>query len=156
MTPKDVEILQSGLRRSRHKLTKPRQAVLDAIVEAETHLSPAEVYQRAKQKYPRLGLTTVYRTLDILIDLGYVQRVHGEGGCHSYAAALRRHSHHLLCSHCGRTQEFACSSLEPLVEALQSTTGYDIQGHILEMIGVCPACRALRDEADATAEGQSD
>ncbi len=153
MAAKDVQILQSGLRRSRRKLTKPRQAVLGAIVEADTHLSPAEVYRRAKAKYPRLGLTTVYRTLDLLIDLGLVQRVHGEGGCHSYAAALRRHSHHLLCSCCGRTEEFACCSLDPLVETLQSATGYHIEGHILEMIGICPACHALEGEAGAGTEG---
>jgi Fur family ferric uptake transcriptional regulator len=143
----DVRILQRGLRRSQRKLTRPRQAVLDTIAEAEEHLSPAEVYRRAKVKYPRLGLTTVYRTLDLLADLGYVQRVHGEGGCRTYAAALRQHGHHLLCSACGRTVEFACGSLDSLVDTLQARTGYQIHGHILEMIGLCPNCRACEDDA---------
>ena len=144
MAARDAQIMHSGLRRSRHKLTRPRQAVLDTIAEAEGHLSPAEVYARAKERYPRLGLTTVYRTLELLVDLGYVQRVHGEGGCHSYAAVLCQHSHHLLCSSCGRTVEFPCGSL---VEALQARTGYRIEGHILEMIGLCPRCREQESDA---------
>lgn len=152
MQAKDVLILQAGLRRSQRKLTRPRQAVLDTIVEAQTHLSPAEVYRRAKARYPRLGLTTVYRTLDLLVSLGYVQRVHGEGGCHNYVAALHQHSHHLLCSCCGRTEEFACGSMDPLVEALQAQTGFRIHRHILEMIGVCPECRAGESEGSAGGE----
>ncbi len=139
--------MHSGLRRSRRRLTQPRQAVLDTIAEAEGLLSPAEVYRQAKARYPRLGLTTVYRTLELLVALGYVQRVHGEGGCHSYAAVLGQHSHHLLCSCCGRTEEFPCGSLDPLVEALQASTGYRIEGHILEMIGLCPHCREQESHA---------
>ncbi|HOQ97770.1 MAG TPA: Fur family transcriptional regulator [Anaerolineae bacterium] len=146
MATTDVQMLQDGLRRGRRKLTRPRQAVLDTIAEADTCLSPAEVYRRAKARYPRLGLTTVYRTLELLADLGYLQRVHGDGGCHSYAAVQRHHSHHLLCSCCGRTEEFACGSLDPLVEALQATTGFHIEGHILEMIGVCPSCRERKGQ----------
>lgn len=141
MASDSARAFEIGLRRGHRKLTRPRQAVLDVIAEAQEHLTPGEVYRRAKERYPRLGLTTVYRTLDLLVDLGFVQRVHAEAGCHSYAAALRQHSHHLLCSCCGRTEEFACGSLDPLVEALQARTGYHIQGHILEMIGLCPRCR---------------
>lgn len=149
MATTDLQMmLHSGLRRNRYKLTRPRQAVLDTIAEAEGHLSPAEVYRRAKARHPRLGLTTVYRTLELLVDLGYVQRVHGEGGCHSYAAVLCPHSHHLLCSSCGRAQEFPCGNLDPLVQTLEESTGYQIRGHILEMIGLCPHCRAQEQEDD--------
>ncbi len=154
MTARDAETLHHGLRRSHYKLTRPRQAVLDTIAEAEGHLSPAEVYRQAKARYPRLGLTTVYRTLELLVDLGYVQRVHGEGGCHSYAAVLAQHSHHLLCSVCGRTEEFPCGDLDPLVESLQESTGYQIRGHLLEMIGLCPRCRA-QEQGDGRDGGAS-
>ncbi len=142
----DAHILQAGLRRSRLKLTRPRRAVLEVVAAAEQHLTPTEVYQRAKAHYPKLGLTTVYRTLDILTRLGYVQRVHGEDSCHSYVAMARPHGHHLLCSSCGETLEFTDCDLEPLVGVLEARTGYEIERHILQMIGLCPACQAQAGE----------
>lgn len=137
----DAPDLQAGLRQSRHKLTRPRRAVLEVVAAAEQHLTPAEVYERAKAKYPKLGLTTVYRTLEILVRLGYVQRVHCEDGCRSYVTKARPHGHHLLCSYCGETREFTDCDLEPLAGSLQAKTGYEIEQHILQMIGRCPACQ---------------
>lgn len=134
--------LQAGLRRSRHKLTRPRRAVLEVIAEAEEHLTPAEVHCRAQRKHPQLGLTTVYRTLDLLVELGCVRRVHDGNGCNSYVAAGRPHGHSLLCSCCGQTQEFTDCDLGTLVATLQERTGYEIDDHILQLIGRCPACRA--------------
>ncbi len=137
-----VHALRSSLRQSQRKLTRPRQAVLDVLAQSAQHLTPAEVYRRAKVCYPKLGLTTVYRTLDLLVELGYIERVHVEGGCHSYVAKVRPHGHHLVCSCCGRAEEFAECDLEFLVQALQARTGYQVEGHILEIFGRCPACQA--------------
>ncbi len=133
--------LRLGLRQSHRKLTRPRRAVLDIIANANHHLTPAEVYYKAKSKNPRLGLTSVYRTLDLLVKLGYIQRIHLEEGCHSYAAVVREHGHHLVCSNCGRAEEFADCDLEPLIKSLQKKTGYQVQVHMLELMGRCPSCR---------------
>lgn len=141
MATNGTQVFQVGLRRSQHKLTRPRQAVLDVIAAAQEHLTPAEVFRRARERYPKIGLTTVYRTLDLLVELGCVQRVHGENGCHSYVAAMQPHGHHLLCSHCGRMEAFADCDLRPLVEALEVRTGYRIEAHILQLVGCCPSCQ---------------
>ena len=133
--------LQVGLRQNHRKLTRSRQVVLDIITQATHHLTPAEVYRKAKAKYPQIGLTTVYRTLDLLVELGYIQRIHLEEGCHSYAATARQHGHHLVCSTCGRAEEFADCDLDTLVQALQARTGYAIDVHVLELMGRCPACQ---------------
>ena len=137
----DSALIQSELRQKRRKLTRPRRAVLDVIARSQRHLTPAEVYHKAKAKYPKLGLTTVYRTLDLLVELGYIQRIHLEQGCHSYAATAREHGHHLVCSECGRAEEFADCDLEPLMQALRAKTGYEIDVHMLELMGRCPMCR---------------
>ncbi len=136
------DALREGLRENKYKLTRPRRAVLDIIAQADHHLTPAEVYARAKSKYPHLGLTTVYRTLDLLVELGYIQRVHLDEGCHSYAPAAQSHGHQLICSTCGRTEEFADCDLDPLIQTLQSKTGYRIDVHVLELVGYCPACQS--------------
>jgi Fur family ferric uptake transcriptional regulator len=132
---------QTGLREHRRKLTRGRQAILDIITQANRHLTPTEIYRKAKAKYPHLGLTTVYRTLDLLVELGYVQRVHLEESCHSYLIATRAHGHHLVCSSCGRAEEFAECDVDALVRALEARTGYAIDVHMLELMGKCPNCQ---------------
>ncbi len=133
--------LQDDLREHHHKLTKPRRAVLDIVARSEQHLTPAEIFRKAKAKYPRIGLTTVYRTLDLLVELGAIQRIHLTAGCHSYATAARAHGHHLVCRACGRAEAFADCDLDPLMKALQSKTGYAIDLHMLELMGLCPGCK---------------
>jgi Fur family ferric uptake transcriptional regulator len=141
MLSQHVEALRQGLRENKYKLTRPRQTVLDIVANADHHLTAAEVYQKAKSRYSQLGFTTVYRTLDLLVELGYLQRIHLEEGCHSYAPAAQVHGHQLVCSNCGRTQEFADCDLEPLIQSLQAKTGYKINVHMLELMGRCPACQ---------------
>jgi Fur family ferric uptake transcriptional regulator len=131
---------RSGLRENHHKLTRPRRIVLEVIAQADHHLTPAEVYRKARAKNPRLGLTSVYRTLDLLVKLGYIQRIHLEEGCHSYAPTAREHGHHLVCCECGRAEEFQACDLEPLIKSLQKKTGYQVKLHMLELMGLCPAC----------------
>lgn len=134
--------VRAGLRQNNRKLTRPRQVVLDIVTQANQHLTPAEVYRKAKSKYPHLGLTTVYRTLDLLVELGYIQRIHLDEGCHSYASIARPHGHHLVCSSCGRAVEFANCDLEPLIKTLRTKTGYAIDVHVLELMGRCPSCQS--------------
>ena len=133
---------QTGLHQNHRRLTRPRQIVLEAINNASRHLTPAEIYERARAKYPRLGLATVYRSLDLLVELGYIQRIHLEQGCHSYAPIEQQHGHHLVCSRCGRTEEFADCDLEPLIQVLRAKTGYAIDVHMLELMGQCPSCQS--------------
>ncbi len=134
-------MLQTDLHQNHRRLTLPRQVVLQVIRRASRHLTPAEIYSRAKVRHSPLGLATVYRSLDLLVELGYVQRIHLEQGCHSYAPSERQHGHHLVCSNCGRAEEFADCDLEPLIKTLQSKTGYKINVHMLELMGRCPSCQ---------------
>ncbi len=133
--------LKVGLRKNNRKLTRPRQIILDIIAQADRHLTAAEIYRQANARSLQIGLTTVYRTLDLLVELGYIQRVHFADGCHSYAAIARPHGHHLVCSQCGRAEEFEDCDLEPLMQALRAKTGYTIDLHVLELMGRCPNCQ---------------
>jgi Fur family transcriptional regulator, ferric uptake regulator len=154
MSSDKTPMLQAGLHENRRKLTRPRQVVLDIIVQAERHLTPAEIYRKAKIKYPHLGLTTVYRTLDLLIELGLVHRVHLADGCHSYAASVQTHGHHLVCSVCGRAEEFSECDLDPLMQSLRAKTGYRIDVHLLELMGQCPSCQSKRVRSDTKSTGR--
>ncbi len=141
MPPQSSFAFRSGLRQNHRRLTRPRQAILEIIRRSNRHLTPAEIHVRAKAHYPHLGLATVYRTLDLLVQLGYIRRIHLERGCHSYAPMERAHGHHLVCSKCGRAEEFEECELEPLIESLGEKTGYVIDVHMLELMGLCPHCQ---------------
>jgi Fe2+ or Zn2+ uptake regulation protein len=82
-----------------YKLTAPRRAVLDVIAGMCESLSPAEIYERSQRRYPRLGLVTVYRTLDLLVEAGVLRRMHRDDGCHSRWCKRARPSPDLLIAH---------------------------------------------------------
>lgn len=140
----EATTLRASLKQNHRKLTRARQAVLDILTTADRHLTPAEIYRQAKAAYPHLGLTTVYRTLDLLTELGYIQRVHTTDGCHSYAPSAQIHGHQLICAVCGRTEEFSECDLATLIQTLQRKTGFEINVHMLELVGQCPECQAKR------------
>jgi len=125
-----------------HKLTPQRHAVLKAIAASEDHLTPEEIYEKARLISPGIGMVTVYRTLNLLCDLNLVCRVHAPDGCRGYM--MRRpteHHHHVVCSSCSKVVDFKGCGLSDLEQKLLDDTGFDINGHLLEFYGLCPECR---------------
>lgn len=138
----ELEEIQGVLQRAGYRVTEPRLAVAAVLLRAEDWLAPEEVHRRARSQHPRLGLVTVYRTLDLLSELGYVRRIHLEDGCHGYARTELAHSHHLVCRGCQQVVEFPGSEdLDELTQRLARRTGFVIQDHMLELLGICPACQ---------------
>lgn len=124
-----------------YRITQPRQAVIRAILEDESYSSPAEVHAKARLHCPTIGLVTVYRTLDLLAEVGFVRRIHSDDGCHGYAAASHGHRHHLVCRQCGATVEVEGCDLSPFLARVSQETGYAIQDHLLELVGLCSMCQ---------------
>jgi Fe2+ or Zn2+ uptake regulation protein len=130
------------LRERGYRLTAPRQAVIDTLAQSDGWLRPETIHQRAQQLTMSIGLVTVYRTLQLLTELGIARRVHTEDGCHGYALAEHNHGHHLVCKHCQHVIEFpGTEDLQPLMDQLEKTTGFIIQEHVLELAGLCPDCQ---------------
>ena len=132
----------SLLRQRGYKLTPQRRQVINAIALSHEHLTPAAIYEKVHQQHPGIGRVTIYRTLDILTELGLICEVHAEGSCHSYL--LRRpaeHHHHLICADCGAVVDFTSCDLSQLEHKLSQKTGFDINDHLLEFSGLCPDCR---------------
>lgn len=133
------------LRQAGHRLTGPRLAVLDIIESGDGPLSPAEVLERGRQRYPELGRATVYRTLDLLTDLGVLRPVFlGEGGAR--VVAVRDGYHHLLCLQCGAAICFDDCVVTDLAQTLGERLGFQVKSHLLELFGLCAGCRDDRSE----------
>lgn len=137
--------LATTLSHNGFKLTAQRRAVLSAIVNSHEHLTPAEVHKLAIRENPNVGLVTVYRTLDVLSEMGLICRVHRGGRSRSYTLAPVGHHHHLICTVCGSVTDFTNCDLSELEKKLSQETGFEIEGHLLEFSGHCRNCqRKLR------------
>jgi Fe2+ or Zn2+ uptake regulation protein len=134
--------LVAAMRAAGKRVTAPRRAIAQVIGEAGEWLRPEEVHAAAQRSYPPLGLVTVYRTLSLLVDLGCVRRIHLEDGCHGYARTELDHGHHLVCRGCQQVVEFpGVEEMIPLMERVARRTGFLVEGHMLELVGLCPACQ---------------
>lgn len=136
----EVERWLSMLEEKGGRLTGPRRAIVELLVSSERALSPVDVFDQARRSYPKMGLVTVYRTLEILNELGLVERVHQAGGCHMYLRAANGHEHIMLCTHCGRAAYFSGDDMEPLIQKISQESGFLIQEHWLQLQGLCKNC----------------
>ncbi len=124
-----------------YRLTAPRRAVLRALAGSGRPVAVAELHELARRHHARLGLVTVYRTLEVLEGLGLVRRIHDDGSCQAYAASSPGHRHAITCERCERAVEFDGEDVCPLTEGVEEKTGYRVNGHWLQLVGVCPGCR---------------
>ncbi|MFN2304782.1 MAG: Fur family transcriptional regulator [Anaerolineales bacterium] len=133
---------QEGLR-----LTRPRRIIMSILEQAAIPLSPQTIQLRAIQTHQDISLVSVYRTIDLLTNLELVRRVHGHDGCQGYALSSPGHHHHLVCRDCGKTIEFCGSEdLSNLVDTIQEQSGFQIDGHLLQLFGRCPECQKDRED----------
>jgi len=146
MNPSQSNLAQDWMERlqaSGYRLTRPRQAVVEIIAQSDYVLSPFDVFEKARLRHPRLGLVTVYRTLEKLEELKLIQRVHRPSDCQAFIAARPGHQHLLICRSCGRAEYFSGDSdwVEPLMSRVGRDLGYAVEAHWLQLFGVCERCR---------------
>ena len=136
----ELDEIISCLRRSGHKVTPQRTAIIKIVIESTGLLTPAAIYEKARQVDPEIGEVTVYRTLNILSDLGLVCMVHTDENTHSYISRPPEHHDHLICSQCGQVVNFTDCNVSDLEKRLKSETGFVIKEHRLDFFGRCREC----------------
>jgi Fur family peroxide stress response transcriptional regulator len=137
MTAKSSAI--ERLRAAGRRVT-PERELLVRIINRNPHLDATEIYRIAQEKQPRIGLATVYRTLNLLKDLGVV-RACELGEAHRHYEAQQDDHLHLVCSDCGRIIDI------PPPESLRdlaASQGFHVERIRLELIGHCDACARKR------------
>jgi Fur family ferric uptake transcriptional regulator len=132
----------TALDRAGYRLTEPRRAVAQLIADQIGHFSAADLVAEARARRLGIGRATIFRTLDVLSELGVVERIDLPSGEHAYVGCAASHHHHVICSRCGRTAEIADAGLRTLVREVATRTGYRVDEHRLELFGLCPACLA--------------
>ncbi|MFL5643407.1 MAG: Fur family transcriptional regulator [Chloroflexota bacterium] len=132
----------STLDRAGYRLTEPRRALAGVIADQAGHFTAADLVAEARTRRLGVGRATVFRTLDVLEDLGAIERLDLPSGEHAYVACDPVHHHHIVCSRCGRTDEIDDAGLRPVVREVARQTGFRVDEHRLELFGLCPACLA--------------
>lgn len=121
--------------------TSQRASILEIIRHGQGHLDADEVHRRARKTQPRLSLSTVYRTLQTLKELGLIEEVHLDETHHHYEIKDADKHHHLICLGCGKVVEFASSALKKMENEVSRENGFEITGTEVRMTGYCPECR---------------
>ena len=128
------------LRARGFRMTPQRLAILHVLRHEGTHLSPAEVYKKARKEVPGLTEPTVYRTLEFLADNALVRPSYSSNGHLTYEIAGDEH-HHIICRNCGAEIEVEHTLLESLYRLLETTSQYrSIDSHVT-FFGICPQCQ---------------
>jgi Fur family peroxide stress response transcriptional regulator len=133
-----AKTVDHGLLQSRYRLTKQRAAVLRALGDG-THLSAETILERVRADMPGVSLGTIYRTLDILREIGLVQVFSHGGIAARYEATLEKH-HHMLCSVCRSLVNVRVDSLAQIAQSIATEQGYTEIDFAMTIVGRCPGC----------------
>ena len=137
-----VDRFRAWLREHNLPVTAPRLAVADVLLHSERHLSADEIAAELDARGEKVGTATVYRTIDVLLDSGLVvERDFGEGFRRFEPARDVPHHEHLLCTSCGKVEEFRDERLERITTLVAESRGFARSRHRLVIYGVCRECQ---------------
>lgn len=122
-----------------HRITQPRRAVIEALCRARRSLDANELLERAKKLHAGVGLATVYRTLDMLEEIGVVRKVQLDGSYHVVACEDHSLHYHLICERCHSVTEMALN--QPALEKVAGQRGFTVKPAPIEVMGLCGDCK---------------
>lgn len=121
------------------RMTTQRRIILEEIAKVDTHPAADEVYDRVRQRLPRISLGTVYRNLEILSEHGLIRKLDFGDGHKRFDQNPRAH-YHVRCTRCGRVGDVFVEPVATIEDCIQEATDYDVKGHRLDFFGLCPEC----------------
>ena len=125
------------------KATRQRDEIVRVFMESGSHLSAEELYQQVRQRNPRIGCATVYRTLRLMAESGWASACQfGDRTARFEHRPEGQHHDHLICLVCGKIVEFESEPIEELQSRIARQRGFRIFDHKLELYGHCSACAA--------------
>ncbi|HIT89700.1 MAG TPA: transcriptional repressor [Candidatus Merdenecus merdavium] len=144
--PVATEKFRKILKEKGLKVTNQRVLVLQVLSNSPNrHLTAEEIYELVKAEYPEIGLATIYRTIQLLLDLNLVDRINLDDGFVRYEIARtddtqKHHHHHLICTECGKIFSFEDDLLEKLEKRIEDTMLFKVTDHEVKLYGICKEC----------------
>jgi Fur family ferric uptake transcriptional regulator len=136
--PRDIA---GQLSRQGYRITPQRMMILESIDNSDTHITAEDIYAQVIKKYPRVNISTVYRTLDLLKQLGFIYEIDLGEGKVGYHPENKGHHHHLICRKCNSIIDINESALFSVKAVLLQAFNFDADLKHLALFGLCEKCR---------------
>ncbi|MET3110002.1 Fur family ferric uptake transcriptional regulator [Salinicoccus halitifaciens] len=145
-----IQHIKEALHDAKYKLTPQREVTLRVLLENESdHLSAEDVFMKVKEKYPEIGLATVYRTLELLNELKILDKINFGDGVARYdlrKEGAEHFHHHLVCISCGSVQEIEEDLLGDVEIKVENDFHFKVTDHRLTFHGVCKSCTLVMEK----------
>jgi Fur family ferric uptake transcriptional regulator len=133
------------LKETGFKITPQRRAIVDILLKNKSeHLSSEEIYDLVRVDCPEIGLATVYRTMQLLDEVGVISKLNLDDGCIRYEISLNskdcHNHHHLICKNCGKIMEAKEDLLDNIEKEIQELYNFKILDHDVKFYGLCEKC----------------
>ncbi|OGC91030.1 MAG: hypothetical protein A2W25_08105 [candidate division Zixibacteria bacterium RBG_16_53_22] len=139
---REQELLVNFLKQKGLKQTGQREKILEVFLANMKHVSADELHAIIRKSDPRIGFSTVYRTLRLLTEAGLAREVNFGDGRARFEKAFDKGQHgHLICTSCGKTEEFVVGAIDKAIKQVSSGVGFKPMGHRLEVYGLCKKCQ---------------
>jgi len=136
----EQQALSSYLKDKNLKHTRQREAILEVFLGIRGHITSEDLFRKVRELHPRIGYTTVYRTMKILCDAGLAIERRFDDGATCYEIEQRHHDH-LVCVRCGKIVEFESSMIEGAQNDIVTRYGFRLLRHRHELYGYCSDCQ---------------
>ncbi|CUH97556.1 hypothetical protein P22_3687 [Propionispora sp. 2/2-37] len=135
-----MDSITTLLRNKGFKVTPQRLAIYNVLVNTKTHPSAEMIFNELQPVYPTMSLATVYKTVEILRELGMVQMLNVGEDSFRYDAIVETHPH-ICCTACGRVDDLEGIDSAEFVKSVEAATPYELTGQQFYFYGICPECQ---------------
>lgn len=141
-----IQDFKKRLKQNGLKVTTQRVSILEVLQNRPGHhLTVEEIYGLVKVEHPEIGLATVYRTVQLLCEFQFIDKLILDDGFVRYEIGKKEdnghHHHHLICKNCGKVFSFEDDLLEDLEETIQKTMDFQVVDHEVKLFGFCSHCQ---------------
>lgn len=139
--PAVIQQVREEARRRGVRWTNQRQVIVETFIGCDDHVTVEELHRRVRVLDASVSAATVYRTINMLVEIGVATKRHFGDGSASFESSLSKHHHdHLVCMSCNKIEEFELQEIEDLQEKVAVDHGFQLVKHRLELYGVCREC----------------
>ncbi len=139
---REQELLTGFLKQKGLKQTGQREKILEVFLSNMRHVSADELHASIRKSDPKIGFSTVYRTLRLLTEAGLAREVNFGDGRARFEKAFDKGQHgHLICTNCGKAEEFVVNAIDKAIKQVSAGVGFRPEGHRLEVYGLCKKCQ---------------
>lgn len=121
--------------------TRSREQIINLLRSERRYLSAAAIHRILRAFGTKVSLSTVYRTLDLLVSKGVASARADEDGEQTYVYCSVEHHHHAICRKCGHVEDVDCSAMDAFADALRQHHAFELDAHALEFYGRCARCQ---------------